>query len=223
MWCPRSPAGSSRVTYSETMTGGYFHGFGLIHLPYLPIAQILMDIDEMSYFWLPSTVNPQNLPNRPENTPENGPRRRNLAPSTFANPPKSPGATERAYGPARPFFGFAALWPGILHFYSISFIRINHMVDSRGRYETCPRYACWATRDKGLGFLGQERERGTASGSPSQVFVVNAVTASAGRCQRCAPQERCDLSTNLCVPGGVLAPSVSILPSYSCAGRIATL
>ena len=47
------------------------------------------------------------------------------------------------------------------------------------------------------------------------------MAASAGRCQRCAPQERCDLSTNLCVPGGVLAPSVSILPSYSCARRIA--
>jgi len=41
----------------------------------------------------------------------------------------------------------------------------------------------------------QKRERGTAFGSPSQVFVVSAVAASAGRCQRCAPQERCDLST----------------------------
>ena len=51
--------------------------------------------------------------------------------------------------------------------------------------------ACYATRDKGLGFLGQKRERGTVSGSPSHVFVVNAVAASAGRCQRCAPQERC--------------------------------
>jgi len=41
---------------------------------------------------------------------------------------------------------------------------------------------CCATRDKGLRLLAQKRERGTASGSPSQVFVVNAVAASAGRC-----------------------------------------
>jgi hypothetical protein len=73
-----------------------------------------------------------------------------------------------------------------------------------------------------LGFLRHKRERGTAYGSPSQVFVVVAVAASAGRCQRCAPQERCGLSTNLCVPGGVLAPSVSMLPLYSCARQIAT-
>ena len=39
------------------------------------------------------------------------------------------------------------------------------------------------SRGKGLGFLGQKRERGTASGSSSQVFVVNAVAASAWRCQ----------------------------------------
>jgi hypothetical protein len=31
--------------------------------------------------------------------------------------------------------------------------------------------------------LGTQRERGTASGSPSLVFVVNAVAAPAGRCQ----------------------------------------
>ena len=30
--------------------------------------------------------------------------------------------------------------------------------------------------------VNQKRERGTVSGSPSQVFVVNAVAASAGRC-----------------------------------------
>jgi len=41
-------------------------------------------------------------------------------------------------------------------------------------------YACYGTRDEGLGFSGQKRERGTVSGSPPQVFVVNAVTASAG-------------------------------------------
>ena len=35
-------------------------------------------------------------------------------------------------------------------------------------------------RDEGLGFSGQKRERGTASGSPPHVFVVDAVTASAG-------------------------------------------
>jgi len=86
------------------------------------------------------------------------------------------------------------------------------------------RYACCATRDKGLGFLGQKRERGTASGSPSQVFVVNAVAASAGRCQRCAPQERCGHSTVVCIPGGVSHTSfpVSMLPSYSPARPIAT-
>jgi len=37
--------------------------------------------------------------------------------------------------------------------------------------------------DEGPEFLGQKRERGTASGSPSQVFVVYAVAAPAGRCQ----------------------------------------
>src|SRR5208283_213125 len=75
---------------------------------------------------------------------------------------------------------------------------------------------------KGLRFLGQKRERGTASGSPSQVFVVFAVAASAGRCQRCAPQERCGHSTIVCIPGGVSHTSfpVSMLPSYSCARAI---
>ena len=76
---------------------------------------------------------------------------------------------------------------------------------------------------QGLGFLPQKRERGTDSGSPSQVFVVNAVAASAGRCQRCAPQERCSHSTVVCIPGGVRHTSfpVSILPSYSSTRRIA--
>ena len=45
-----------------------------------------------------------------------------------------------------------------------------------------PRYVCCATGNKGLGFLGQKRERGTASGSPSQVFFVYPVAAPAGRC-----------------------------------------
>ena len=75
-----------------------------------------------------------------------------------------------------------------------------------------------------LGFLGQKRERGTVSGSPSHVFLVNAVAASAGRCQRCAPQERCCHSTFICVPGGVSHASfpVSMLPSYSWMRPIAT-
>jgi len=78
---------------------------------------------------------------------------------------------------------------------------------------------------QGLGFLPQKRERGTDSGSPSQVFVVNAVAASAGRCQRCAPQERCSHSTVVCIPGGVRHTSfpVSILHSYSFTRRIATV
>ena len=50
--------------------------------------------------------------------------------------------------------------------------------------ESGPRYACCAAREKGLGFLRQKRERGTACGSPSQAFVVNAMAASAGRCKR---------------------------------------
>jgi hypothetical protein len=71
----------------------------------------------------------------------------------------------------------------------------------------------------GCEIVNQKRERGTASGSPSQVFVVNAVAASAGRCQRCAPQERCSYSTIICIRGGVCHTSfpVSIPPFYSCA------
>src|SRR5208283_3800444 len=71
----------------------------------------------------------------------------------------------------------------------------------------CARVRVWS----------QKRERGIRqpTDSPSQVVVVNAVAASAGRCQRCAPQERCDYSTNLCMPGGVFPPSVSIPPSYA--------
>jgi hypothetical protein len=52
---------------------------------------------------------------------------------------------------------------------------------------------------KGLGFLGQKRERGTASGSPPQVSVVYAVAASAGRCQ-----------------GAHRKSGVVIRPSYAC-------
>jgi hypothetical protein len=78
----------------------------------------------------------------------------------------------------------------------------------------CARMRVWS----------QKRERGIRqpTDSPSQVVVVNAVAASAGRCQRCAPQERCDYSTNLCMPGGVFPPSVSIPPSYASASRIAS-
>ena len=36
---------------------------------------------------------------------------------------------------------------------------------------------------QGAGILGQETRTGTASGSPSQVFVIFALAASAGRCQ----------------------------------------
>jgi len=72
--------------------------------------------------------------------------------------------------------------------------------------------------------LGTQRERGTAYGSPSQVFVVVALAASAGRRQRCAPQKRCGHSTIVCIPGGVRHASfpVSTLRSYSCARAIAT-
>jgi hypothetical protein len=69
---------------------------------------------------------------------------------------------------------------------------------------------------------GPKRKRGAVFGPPFQAIVVNAAAASAGRCQRRAPQERCDLSTNLCVPGGVVPPSVSILLSYACSDRIAS-
>jgi hypothetical protein len=71
----------------------------------------------------------------------------------------------------------------------------------------------------------QKRERGTASGSPSQVFVVNAVAASAGRCQRCAPQKRCSHLTIVFMPGGVITPPVSIPSFYSsaCTNASATL
>jgi hypothetical protein len=40
-----------------------------------------------------------------------------------------------------------------------------------------------AVRTQGSGFLGPKRERGTVPGSPSQVFVVNAVAVSRGPCQ----------------------------------------
>ena len=73
--------------------------------------------------------------------------------------------------------------------------------------------------------LRPKRERGIRllTDSPPQVFVVNAVAASAGRCQRCAPQERCDLATYLCMPGGAVPPpSVCILPSYSSTSGIAS-
>ena len=75
---------------------------------------------------------------------------------------------------------------------------------------------------QGLGFLPQKRERGTASGSPSRVFVVNAVAASAACCQ---PQERCSHSTVVCIPGGVRHTSfpLCILPSYCFTRRIATV
>jgi hypothetical protein len=103
------------------------------------------------------------------------------------------------------------------------------------RFNTRPRNLCWSPTALGshlapcspslLGFLGQKRERGTASGSPPQVFVVFAVAASAGRYQRCAPQERCGHLTIVCIPGGVSHTSfpVSMLPSYSCARPIARL
>src|ERR1035441_2758127 len=73
------------------------------------------------------------------------------------------------------------------------------------------------------GFFRQKRERGTASGPPSQVLFVFAVAASAGRCQWCAPQKRCSHLTIVFMPGGVITPPVSMLPSYSCARPIATL
>src|SRR5579872_3340220 len=71
--------------------------------------------------------------------------------------------------------------------------------------------------------LGTQRERGTASGSPSQVFVVNAVAASAGRCQRRAPQERCGHSTIISVPGGVITPPVGIPASTPLRARMQVL
>jgi len=66
--------------------------------------------------------------------------------------------------------------------------------------------------------LGTQRERGTAYGSPSQVFVVIAAAAPMGRCKRCAPQERCGHSTVVCIPGGVSHASFPVsMPSfYSC-------
>jgi len=74
----------------------------------------------------------------------------------------------------------------------LEWMRIRHERDLNTRISLGPlqSFASPSRRNpiaefvrKGLRFLGQKRERGTASGSPSQVFVVFAVAASAGRCQ----------------------------------------
>ncbi len=54
------------------------------------------------------------------------------------------------------------------------------------------------------------------------LFFLIAVAASAGRCHRFAPQERCVQSTSHFMLGGVSSPPFSILLSYSSAGRNAS-
>ena len=74
------------------------------------------------------------------------------------------------------------------------------------------------------GWLGADvpkRERGAATGSPSQAIVVRTVGTSAGRCQRFAPQERCFYATTIPMPGGVATPPVGISFLYTRASQIA--
>ena len=55
-------------------------------------------------------------------------------------------------------------------------------------------------------FLARKRERGTASGSPSLVFVVNAMAAPAGRCQSAHRKSGAVIRRSYRMPGGVITP-----------------
>lgn len=64
-----------------------------------------------------------------------------------------------------------------------------------------------------------EMKTGSQGRLPVCLSLRNAVAASAARCQRYAPQKRCDNRYITRAPGGVVSPSVSTIPSYACPGR----